>query len=228
MTQFTHFIGTRRVSGHGLFDLSALSAWLERHIDGFAGPLTVELFNGGQSNPTYKLITPTRSYVMRAKPGPASKLLTSAHAVEREYAVMKALAGSEVPVPRMYGLCEDEAVLGRVFYVMEFMDGRVLWDPMLPGLSKAERSAIFDEMNRVIAALHTVDFQGCGLAGFGKPGNYLERQIGRWSKQYRASADGAGPMSQPIPEMERLVEWLPANIPASARDETKVSLVHGD
>jgi len=216
------------VSDKHAFDTAALTAWLQKHLPGFAGPLTVEMFKGGQSNPTYKLVTPTRSYVMRSKPGPVAKLLPSAHAVEREFTVMSGLAGTGVPVPRMHCLCEDESVIGRAFYVMEFMQGRVLWDQTLPDLSNDQRAAIYDEMNRVIAALHTVDFPARGLAGYGKPGNYFDRQIGRWSKQYKASADGAGPMSQPIPAMEKLVEWLPAHIPAAARDESKVSIVHGD
>ena len=178
---FSNFIGTRAVSQQHAFDIEALSAWLEKNLDGFKGPLTVEMFKGGQSNPTYKLVTPTQSYVMRAKPGPVAKLLPSAHAVEREFKVMSGLAGTDVPVPRMYCLCEDEAVIGRAFYVMEFMQGRVLWDQSLPGMSNAERAAHYDEMNRVISALHTVKFAERGLADYGKPGNYFERQIGRWS-----------------------------------------------
>ncbi|WP_332815209.1 phosphotransferase [Ramlibacter sp.] len=228
MSEFDHFVGTRPVSGQHAFDVGALTGWLQSNLPGFEGPLSVELFKGGQSNPTYKLVTPARSYVMRAKPGPVARLLPSAHAIEREFAVMMGLAGTDVPVPRMHCLCEDESVIGRAFYIMEFMQGRVLWDQALPGMTQGERGAIYDEMNRVIAALHTVDFAARGLAGYGKPGNYFERQIGRWSKQYKASADGAGPMSQPIEEMERLVEWLPAHVPAAARDEAKVSIVHGD
>ena len=222
MSDFEHYIGTREVSGQHLFDTDALQVWLHGHLEGFQGPLTVEMFKGGQSNPTYKLLTPARSYVMRAKPGPVAKLLPSAHAVEREFAVMRGLHGTGVPVPRMYCLCEDESVIGRAFYVMEFMQGRVLWDQSLPGMSNTGRGEIYDEMNRVIAALHTVDFRAQGLAGFGKPGNYFERQIGRWSKQYMASA------TQPIPEMDQLIAWLPGNIPASARDESRTSIVHGD
>jgi aminoglycoside phosphotransferase (APT) family kinase protein len=228
MTNFDHFVGTQPVSGKHLFDVSALSLWLEKNLPGFTGPLDVEMFKGGQSNPTYRLTTPTQSYVMRAKPGPVAKLLPSAHAVEREFAVMSGLQGTAVPVPRMYCLCEDESVIGRAFYIMEFMQGRVLWDQSLPGMSPPERGAIYDEMNRVIAALHSVKFADCGLSGYGKPGNYFERQIGRWSKQYVASADAKGPMTQPIPEMEQLMAWLPVHIPASARDESKVSIVHGD
>ena len=215
------FVGTRPVSGAHAFDVGALSAWLERHLEGFAGPLSVEMFKGGQSNPTYKLITPARSYVMRAKPGPVAKLLPSAHAIEREFAVMTGLAGTDVPVARMYALCEDESVIGRAFYVMEFVQGRVLWEQSLPDMSPPERAAIYDEMNRVIAALHKVDYQARGLGNYGKPGNYFDRQIGRWSKQYVAS------VTQPIPEMDRLIEWLPANIPASAKSDL-TSIVHGD
>ncbi len=193
MSNFDHFVGTQAVAEKNKFDVDAISAWLDKNIFGFKVQLTVESFKGGQSNPTYKLSTPTQQYVMRAKPGPVAKLLPSAHAVEREYAVMKGLAGSDVPVPTMYVLCEDESVIGRAFFVMEFKTGRVMWDQTLPGMSHPERDAIYDEMNRVIAALHTVKFAERGLAGFGKPGNYFERQIGRWSKQYVAS------ITQPIP-----------------------------
>ena len=222
MSDFDHFVGTAALSGKHVFDIAALSAWLDANLDGFQGPLAVELFKGGQSNPTYKLLTPTRSYVMRAKPGPVAKLLPSAHAVEREFAVMRALEGTDVPVARMYCLCEDESVIGRAFYIMEFVQGRVLWDQALPGMSNAERGAIYDEMNRVIAALHKADYAERGLAGFGKPGNYFERQIGRWSKQYVAS------ITQPIPEMDQLMAWLPAHIPAGARDVRRTGIVHGD
>ena len=222
MSDFEHFVGTRAVTGQHTIDLDALSTWLSAHLEGFAGPLSIEMFKGGQSNPTYKLITPTQSYVMRAKPGPVAKLLPSAHAVEREFAVMTGLAGTDVPVAKMYCLCEDESVIGRAFYVMEFVQGRVMWDQALPGMDKAERGAIYDEMNRVIAALHTVKFAERGLAAYGKPGNFFERQIGRWSKQYVAS------ITQPIDEMDKLMEWLPAHIPLSGRDEKMVSIVHGD
>jgi aminoglycoside phosphotransferase (APT) family kinase protein len=222
MTDFEHFTGTRAVTDKHAFDVAALSAWLDANLQGFKGPLTVELFKGGQSNPTYKLVTPARSYVMRAKPGPVAKLLPSAHAVEREFAVMRGLQGTDVPVPQMYCLCEDEAVIGRAFYIMEFMQGRVLWDQSLPGMSNAERGAIYNEMNRVISALHSVKFADRGLSSYGKPGNYFERQIGRWSKQYVAS------ITQSIAEMDELMAWLPAHIPADARDESRVSIVHGD
>ena len=228
MSDFDHFIGTREVSGQHAFDTGALSAYLSENLEGFKGPLTAELFKGGQSNPTYKLITPGRSYVMRSKPAPVAKLLPSAHAVEREFAVMRGLDGTDVPVAKMYCLCEDESVIGRAFYVMEFVEGRVLWDQSLPDMTRAQRAEIYDETNRVIAALHKVRFAERGLASYGKPGNYFERQIGRWSKQYAASADGSGVLTQPIPEMQSLIDWLPANIPASARDDSLVSIVHGD
>ena len=222
MSQAGQFEGTRPVAEQHAFDVAALSAWLSEHLPGFAGPLTVEMFKGGQSNPTYKLITPDRQYVMRAKPGPVAKLLPSAHAIEREFAVMRGLHGTAVPVPEMLVLCDDESVIGRAFYVMECMQGRVLWDQSLPGMTPAQRGEIYDEMNRVIAALHTVDFAAQGLGSYGKPGNYFERQIGRWSKQYLAS------VTQPIPEMDRLIDWLPAHMPASAKDDSRVSIVHGD
>ena len=214
--------GTKPVSEQHAFDIAALRQHLEAGLPGFEGPLTVEQFKGGQSNPTYKLITPTQSYVMRSKPGPVAKLLPSAHAIEREFTVMAALHGSGVPVPRMLLLCDDESIIGRAFYVMEFIDGRVLWDQSLPALDNAGRAAIYDEMNRVIAALHNVDVKAAGLEGYGKPGNYFERQIGRWTRQYQAS------ITQPIEAMDRLIDWLPAHIPASARDDSQVSVVHGD
>ena len=222
MSEFDHFVGTQAVAVQHAFDVAALSSWLEQHLVGYAGPLTVESFKGGQSNPTYKLITPNRSYVMRSKPGPVAKLLPSAHAIEREYAVMHGLAGTTVPVPEMLVLCEDESVIGRAFYLMEFIAGRILWDQTLPGMEPSERKAIYTEMNRVISALHLVDFAAQGLAGYGRPGNYFERQIARWSKQYLAS------VTQPIPEMDQLIAWLPHHIPEMAKSETMVSIVHGD
>jgi aminoglycoside phosphotransferase (APT) family kinase protein len=217
-----HFTGTKPVSEQHAIDVPVLEAWLAQRLEGFQGPLSILQFKGGQSNPTFKLQTPTQSYVMRCKPGPVAKLLPSAHAIEREFRVMHALAGTDVPVARMHLLCDDESVIGRAFYVMEFVDGRVLWDPTLPGLANTERAAVYDEMNRVIAALHSADVAALGLADYGKPGNYFERQIGRWSKQYQAS------ITEPNPAMDRLIEWLPAHIPASARDDSRVSIVHGD
>ena len=222
MSRDDNFVGTRPVSEAHSFDIATLEAWLTQHLAGFKGPLTVEMFKGGQSNPTYKLITPSQSYVMRAKPGPVAKLLPSAHAIEREFKVMGGLFGTDVPVAQMHVLCEDESIIGRAFYVMEFVQGRVLWEQTLPDMTNTQRADIYDEMNRVIAALHTVPFAQRGLADYGRPGNYFERQIGRWSKQYVAS------VTQPIAEMDRLMAWLPNNMPASARDESKVSIVHGD
>ncbi len=216
------YTGTRPMAESHAFDIATLERHLLQHLPGFAGPLAVSQFKGGQSNPTYKLSTPGRDYVMRTKPGPAAKLLPSAHAIEREFRVMQALAGSAVPVAQMILLCEDETVIGRAFYVMQCVEGRVLWEQSLPGMQPAERGAIYDEMNRVIAALHRVDVNAVGLADFGKPGNYFDRQIGRWSKQYLAS------VTEPIGEMHQLIDWLPAHIPASARDAAQVGIVHGD
>lgn len=213
------FVGTMPVSDRQKFDISALERYLLAHIEGFAGPLSIEQFKGGQSNPTFKLTTPKAEYVMRAKPGPIAKLLPSAHAVEREYRVMHALAKSDVPVARMFTLCEDESVIGRAFYVMEFVKGRVLWDQSLPGMTPGERHAIYEEMNRVISALHNTDYVALGLADYGRPGNYFARQIARWSKQYQMSE------TEDIPEMNRLIEWLPAHIPP---DDGSTSIVHGD
>ncbi|RPH41683.1 MAG: phosphotransferase family protein [Burkholderiales bacterium] len=211
-------VGTTPVAERHRFDVGALDAWMRANVEDFAGPLTVEQFKGGQSNPTFRLSTPSRAYVMRAKPGPVAKLLPSAHAVEREYKVLAALAGTDVPVARVYGLCEDESVIGRAFYIMDCVEGRVLWDQSLPGVSNAERDAIYDEMNRVIAALHKVDVAAVGLTDFGRPGNYFARQISRWSKQYVLSE------TEKIPEMDRLIEWLPQHIPEG--DES--AIVHGD
>jgi aminoglycoside phosphotransferase (APT) family kinase protein len=216
------FVGTMPVQERHRFDARALEEYLRGRIEGFSGALAVEQFKGGQSNPTFRLTAGERRYVLRAKPGPAAKLLPSAHAVEREYRVMTALAKAGVPVPKTWCLCEDESVIGRAFFVMDCVEGRVLWDQSLPGMARTERGAIYDEMNRVMADLHRVDYAALGLTDYGKPGNYFERQIGRWTKQYLAS------ITQPIPAMDKLIEWLPAHIPASARDETQVSVVHGD
>ena len=215
---FEHFSGTMPVSSRQQFAPDALAAWMTTHVDGFKGPLHIEQFKGGQSNPTFKLITPGTTYVMRSKPGPAAKLLPSAHAIEREFQVMAALGKADMPVAKMMALCEDEAVIGRAFFIMEFVDGRVLWNPALPGMTTTGRAAIFDEMNRVIARLHQVDFAAIGLAEYGKAGNYFERQIARWSKQYRASE------TENIVAMDKLIEWLPQHIPPG--EET--SIVHGD
>ncbi len=216
------FSGTRALDGSSGIDLSALQGWLVERLPGFDGPMTLARFNGGQSNPTFLLGTPARRAVLRCKPGPAARLLPSAHAIEREYRVMAALHTQGVPVPSMLALCTDEDVIGRAFYLMSMVDGRVLWDPALPGLSNGERSAHYDEMNRVIAVLHGVDVAAAGLADFGRPGNYFERQIARWSGQYRAS------ITEPIEAMDRLMDWLPAHRPPSAADPARGSVVHGD
>jgi aminoglycoside phosphotransferase (APT) family kinase protein len=219
-TDYSAFEGTRPVADRQRFDTEALAAWLTAHVEGFKGPLTVEQFAGGQSNPTFKLVTPGRTYVMRAKPGPKAKLLPSAHAIEREYRVMDALAATDVPVAKMLALCDDESVIGRAFYVMEFVEGRVLWDQSLPGMTREARGAIYEEMNRVIAALHNVKPEAVGLADYGKPGNYFARQIDRWSRQYQASE------TEPIDAMHRLIEWLPQHMPDDT--QSRVSVVHGD
>jgi aminoglycoside phosphotransferase (APT) family kinase protein len=212
------FGGTTAVEERHRFDAARLAAFLAERIAGFAGPLTVAQFRGGQSNPTFLLTTPRARYVLRSKPAPAAKLLPSAHAVDREHRVITALAPAGVPVPRTFCLSEDESVIGRAFYVMDYVEGRVLWEQSLPGMTPGERAAIYDEMNRVIAHLHRVDYRDAGLADFGRPGNYLARQIDRWTKQYRAS------QTERMGEMDRLIEWLPGAIPAG--DETAV--VHGD
>lgn len=198
-------------------DTSALAAWLEDRIEGLEGPLHPQRFKGGQSNPTF-LLTDARGqrYVLRKKPG--GELLPSAHAVDREYRVMKALEGTDVPVARMLVYCDDPAVIGTAFYVMEFIDGRIFWDPALPELDEAERAGVYKDMNRVIAALHRIDPKAVGLADYGKPSGFFERQVSRWTKQYRAS------QTEAIPAMERLIEWLPSHMPVT--EETRI--FHGD
>ncbi len=216
---YEEMMGTKPVSERQRFDVDALGAWLEANVEDYpGGSLAVEQFKGGQSNPTFRLAARGRRYVLRTKPGPAAKLLPSAHAIDREFRVMRALHGAGFPVPRQYALCLDEAIIGRAFYVMECVEGRVLWDQSLPGMSAAERAAIYDEQNRVIAQLHTVDYASIGLADYGKPGNYFARQIERWTKQYQAS------VTEPIEAMERLIEWLPQHIPPGI----DTSIVHGD
>jgi aminoglycoside phosphotransferase (APT) family kinase protein len=197
--------------------LDRLEAWLRGHVEGFRGPVAAERFAGGQSNPTYRLNAASGNYVLRRKPpGP---LLPSAHAVDREFRVMRALADTPVPVPRVYALCEDDAVIGSAFYVMEHLDGRIFWDQRLPDIaSPAERTAMFDSMNRVIADLHRVDYAAVGLGEFGRPGNYMARQIARWSRQYRASE------TETIAAMDRLIDWLPEHLPP----ESAPAIVHGD
>ena len=201
------------------FALEPLAAYLRQHLPGFGGELTAQQFSGGHSNPTYLLEAGGRRWVLRRKP--PGVLLPSAHAVDREYRVMAALAHSAVPVPQVHLLCEDDSVIGSAFYVMEHVEGRNFLDPALPGMTPEQRGAIYDEMNRVIALLHSVDIHAAGLAAYGRPGQYLKRQIERWTRQYRASQTG---ISEPIAAMESLIEWLPTHLPEA--DET--TLVHGD
>ena len=198
-------------------DTVKLAQYLEQNVTGFRGPLTAKKFPGGQSNPTYAIQAGSGKYVLRRKP--AGELLKSAHAVDREFKVISALANTDVPVARTYHLCHDDSIIGSMFYLMEYIDGRVLWDPALPEIVPAQRSAIYAEMNRVLAALHSVDVDALGLTDYGKPGNYFERQIGRWTKQYRASE------TETIAAMETLINWLPSNMP---EDDGCVALVHGD
>ncbi len=198
-------------------DSDALLPYLEAHVEGFEGPLAIEKFAGGQSNPTFRLSAGSGDYVLRRQP--PGKLLKSAHAVDREYRVLAALASTDVPVPRVFHLCEDRDVIGSMFYVMEFRDGRIFWDASLPELSPGERTAVYAEMIRVLATLHHVDVDAVGLADYGKPGNYFERQYERWRGQYRASELGT------IEAMEQLIDWLGGNLPA---DDGRLALVHGD
>jgi aminoglycoside phosphotransferase (APT) family kinase protein len=199
-------------------DTKRLAAYLADYLPGMQHGLTAEKFPGGQSNPTFKLTADGRSYVLRRKP--PGELLPSAHAVDREFRVIRALQDTDVPVPRTHVLCEDESVIGSMFYVMEFMEGRIFWDPLLPEAgSNEERGAFYDAMNKTMAALHSVDVDAVGLSDYGKPGNYFERQLARWTRQYRASETGT------VPNMETLITWLSANMP---EDDGTVSLVHGD
>lgn len=199
-------------------DPAALAPYLEAHVAGFAGLRSIDKFKSGQSNPTYLVTAGSGRYVLRAKP--PGQLLKSAHQVDREYRVMKALAGTAVPVPPVLHLSPEDSPIGRMFYVMAFVDGRIFWDPALPeATSDAERGAIYDAMNATLAALHDVDVAAVGLADFGKPGSYFERQLVRWSGQYRASETGT------VADMDRLIAWLERKLPA---DDGVVSLVHGD
>jgi len=215
-TRQEKFSGTQPVREAHKFSTARLEAYLRDHVEGFSGSLEVEQFKGGQSNPTYRLSAGGKKYVLRRKP--PGQLLPSAHAVDREYKVITALAKADVPVPRTYCLCTDEDVVGTWFYVMECVEGRIFWESQLPGLAPAERGAIYDAMNDVIARIHTADYVAIGLGDFGKPGNYFERQIARWSKQYKASE------TETIEAMDNLITWLPAHIPPG----DDVSVVHGD
>lgn len=208
--------GTSEVREAHRFDDRRLEEYMRSHVEGFAGPLEVREFKGGQSNPTYALSAASGKYVLRRKP--PGKLLKSAHAVDREFRVISALYGAGFPVPRPFVLCDDAVVIGTMFYIMEFVDGRIIWDLDLPQSTPGERAAIYDSLNATIADLHNIDYEALGLADYGKPGNYFARQISRWSRQYRASE------IQSIPEMDRLIDWLPGNVP----DDESASIVHGD
>jgi aminoglycoside phosphotransferase (APT) family kinase protein len=211
------FSGTAEVREGHRFDEARLAAWMEAHVDGYAGPLTVQQFKGGQSNPTYKLITPDKNYVLRRKP--PGQLLASAHAVDREYKVITALGQTDVPVARTYGLCTDDSVIGTWFYVMDCVDGRVIWGPTFPDVDRATRPRYFEAMVDALAKLHMADFNAIGLGDFGKTDGYMGRQIHRWSKQYLED-----PAAGKFDEMDQLSDWLPRTIPES----TGVSVVHGD
>ncbi|MGR3509740.1 MAG: phosphotransferase family protein [Sulfitobacter sp.] len=198
-------------------DIPKVSAYLEKHLEGFEGPLEVSKFQAGQSNPTFLLKTPSRNYVLRRKP--PGVLLKSAHAVDREFRVQKALQDTDVPVAKMHLLCEDDDVIGSAFYIMDHVNGRNFMDPRMPELDNTARAGVIDEMNRVLAALHDVDIDAVGLSDYGPPGNYYERQVARWTKQYRASE------TEVLPDMDRLIEKLTQSIPA---DDGQRTLVHGD
>jgi len=209
--------GTTPVREAHRFDEAALADWMRRNVDGFAGPLTVEQFKGGQSNPTYRLSTPAREYVLRRKP--PGQLVKGAHDVLREARILSALADTPVPVAHIHAVCADETVIGTPFFVMALVEGRIFWDATFPGVERGARAAYFDAMNATIAALHSVDPDAVGLGDYGRPGNYFARQIGRWSRQYLEDADAGRD-----DDMDALVAWLPENIPAG--DET--AIVHGD
>jgi aminoglycoside phosphotransferase (APT) family kinase protein len=210
------FSGTREVREMHRFDPLPLEDYMRSHVEGFQGPLTIRQFKGGQSNPTYLLESPSGKYVLRRQP--PGKLLKSAHAVDREFRVISALYAADFPVPRPFVLCRDEEIVGTMFFIMAFVEGRIFWDLDLPGCEPDERRAIYDDTNRTIAALHNFDVPKIGLGDYGHPGNYFARQISRWTRQYLASETGK------IEEMDRLMAWLPENIP----DDESTSVVHGD
>ena len=210
--------GTREVSGRLRFDEAALERWMEAEVEGFGGPITLTQFKGGQSNPTYRIDAASGSYVLRRKP--PGRILPGAHAVDREYRVLAALGAQGFPVPRVYGLCEDESVIGTPFYVMDMVPGRIVWEAEFPGLSREQRAAHFDAMNATIAQLHRYDPQAIGLGDYGKATGFVERQVARWSKQYLTDTDGGR-----VPAMDRLVDWLGKHLPP---DSGRSSVVHGD
>ncbi len=210
------FSGTSIAQGADALDEAKLSAWMTANVEGFEGPIEVRKFAGGQSNPTYKIVARSGDYVLRRKP--FGVLLPSAHAVDREFKVIAGLYPAGYPVAKPYGLCTDDSVIGSMFYIMAMVEGRTIWDGAMPGSNPAERRATYEAMIDALAALHAVDIDAAGLADYGKPGNYFGRQIDRWTKQYRLSE------TEVMPEMERLIAWLPKTLP----EQTRTSIVHGD
>ena len=210
------FSGTKDVDERLKIDSANLQPWIDDYVPNAGKIKAIEQFKGGQSNPTYKIITESKDLVLRRKP--PGKLLPSAHAVDREYKVITALYETDVPVPKTYGLCEDNDVAGTAFFVMDFLDGDLFWDPMIPSMTNSDRTEIYKNKNKTLAKLHSVDYKKIGLEDYGKPGNYVARQVSRWSKQYRASE------TDNIEAMNNLIEWLPKNIP----DDDETTIVHGD
>jgi aminoglycoside phosphotransferase (APT) family kinase protein len=210
------FVGTVEPEGADRLDEAKLAEWMVANVEGFEGPLHLSKFKGGQSNPTYKIEAASGNYVLRRKP--FGQLLPSAHAVDREFKVQAGVYKTGFPVARQYGLCTDDRIVGSWFYVMGMVDGRTIWDGAMPGSNPQERRAVYFELIDVLAKLHNTDVEAAGLADYGKPGNYFGRQVDRWTKQYRLSE------TETMPEMERLIEWLPATLP----EQTRTSVVHGD
>ena len=210
------FSGTKDVDERLKIDSANLQSWIDEYVPNAGKIKAIEQFKGGQSNPTYKIITESKNLVLRRKP--PGKLLPSAHAVDREYKVITALYETDVPVPKTYGLCEDDDVAGTAFFVMDFLDGDLFWDPMIPSMTNTDRTEIYKNKNKTLAKLHSVDYKKIGLEDYGKPGNYVARQVSRWSKQYRASE------TDNIEAMNNLIDWLPKNIP----DDDETTIVHGD
>ena len=210
------FSGTKDVDERLKIDSANLQPWIDEYVPNAGKIKAIEQFKGGQSNPTYKIITESKNLVLRRKP--PGKLLPSAHAIDREYKVITALYETDVPVPKTYGLCEDDDVAGTAFFVMDFLDGDLFWDPMIPSMTNRDRTEIYKNKNKTLAKLHSVDYKKIGLEDYGKPGNYVARQVSRWSKQYRASE------TDNIEAMNNLIDWLPKNIP----DDDETTIVHGD
>ncbi len=210
------FVGTIAPEGADVLDITRLTAWMEANVADFQGPLTISKFKGGQSNPTYRLDSPSGRYVLRRKP--FGELLPSAHAVDREFFIIDHLHRARFATPRAYGLCQDDSVIGSWFYVMAMVEGRTIWDAAMEGATPAERRAVNFEMVDTLARLHNIDCERAGVGNYGKPGNYFERQVARWTKQYRASE------TERMEPMERLIDYLPRTIP----EQTRTSVVHGD